>query len=320
MARIADLFYVRKGKGAYLSQLAPGHTPLVSSSTANHGIVGLVEIEPTFRAPAITVGRVAGMAFVQTEDFATVPDDMAVLAPKGFMPPSHLYIVAALINRTRWRFSYYRKLTPTRLGKLEIPFEHVADKGAPFIQEPRSLLPRRVTDARLGSPALDFRRIPLTAMFDVKRGNIHNASLFGPGETPLVSCSTRNNGILAYLDVTDAPIYEHAVTVAYNGSPLTAKYHPYQFAAKDDVAVLLPKPGLTLEAVLLVATWCSSQTWRYSYYRKCYHTKLTRLEVPMPINAAGSIDTEGIEHIVRAGSPYWDYVRAFWEAPNDTSG
>ena len=150
-------------------------------------------------------------------------------------------------------------------------------------------------------------------MFDVKRGDIHNASQFNPGTIPLVSCSTRNNGILSYLDISDVPIYDRAVTVAYNGSPLTARYHPYRFVAKDDVAVLIPKEHMTLEAVLFVISWFSMQTWRYSYYRKCYQAKLTRLEIPMPATSSGLLDSAGLRDLART-SPYWEFLRSKWSA------
>ncbi len=123
MNKVGDLFDPIKGKGAYLSEVAPGKTPLISATAMDNGIVAFVDLEPTFKAPAITVGRVAGSAFVQLDDFATVPDDMAVLEPKRPMTVEELYVVAALINRESWRFSYYRKLTPNRLRLLEIPFD-----------------------------------------------------------------------------------------------------------------------------------------------------------------------------------------------------
>jgi hypothetical protein len=44
------------------------------------GIIDLVDTNPTFSAPAITVERVSGQEYVQLLGFATVPDDIAVLS------------------------------------------------------------------------------------------------------------------------------------------------------------------------------------------------------------------------------------------------
>ncbi|MDH5788147.1 MAG: hypothetical protein OEZ40_07655, partial [Candidatus Bathyarchaeota archaeon] len=128
MARITDLFFVKRGKGEYRENLEKGDTPLVSATNTNNGIVDHVDIEPTFRAPAITVERVTGQAYVQLFDFATVPDDISVLITKEEMSLKKLCYIASQINLLKWRFSYARKLTPTRLKSLEIELAKFYDE------------------------------------------------------------------------------------------------------------------------------------------------------------------------------------------------
>lgn len=265
---------------------------------------------PLFKAPAITVGRVSGMAFVQLIDFATVPDDMAVLEPKKAMSLEELYIVAALINEMRWRFSYYRKLTPPRLGELKIQFD-AAIAMKPRVPSIQQLFPPRTVGSAVVA-ARNIGSVGITTLFDVVPGSIHNASSFDDGITPLVSCSDRNNGILGYFDVKDEPTFSDSITVAYNGSPLTAKYHHYEFAAKDDVAVLRPKAGITLETMLYVMAWLNNERWRYSYYRKCYQQKLVRLKILVPVNHGGRIDQSAISDITQTSS-YWGFLRNQWQ-------
>ena len=74
------------------------------------------------------------------------------------------------------------------------------------------------------------------------------------GDVPLVSCGDIGNGVIGYFDIPADRQYSHAITVAYNGSwPLTAKFHPYKFGTKDDVAVLIPKTEMSESALLYVA-------------------------------------------------------------------
>ena len=125
--QINSMFNVTKGEGGYRENLDVGKTPLISATNEANGVIGLVDLKPIFKAPAITVERVSGTALIQIEDFVTVPDDISVLFPKDDeMPLSCMFYVASMINQQKWRFSYARKLTPTRLGKLEIslPFKN----------------------------------------------------------------------------------------------------------------------------------------------------------------------------------------------------
>lgn len=118
---VKKYFEVNRGKGRYFEECKPGKTPLVSASSSDNGLIGFVDLEPTFNAPAITVERVSGNAFVQLEDFATVPDDIFVLQPKEELSLEEWFYLAIVLNQQKWRFDYSRKVTPERIKKLKIP-------------------------------------------------------------------------------------------------------------------------------------------------------------------------------------------------------
>ena len=88
------------------------------------------------------------------------------------------------------------------------------------------------------SERLVFKRI--RDIFKVKSGDFHATKELDEGSTPLISCGDSDNGCVGYFDIPRNRIYKRAITVAYNGQPLTVKFHPYEFGAKDDVAVLIP--------------------------------------------------------------------------------
>ena len=118
--KLNNPFHIEKGKGSYLEKLKNGKTPLISATNEDNGIAAFVDLEPIFKAPAITIERVKGTALVQLEDFVTVPDDLAVLIPKESVPLSFLFFVCPIINQDRWRYSYARKLTLGRLESMSI--------------------------------------------------------------------------------------------------------------------------------------------------------------------------------------------------------
>ena len=106
----------------------------------------------------------------------------------------------------------------------------------------------------------------------------------------------------------NAPTDVNCVTIAFNGdNALTSKYHPYRFAAKDDVAVCHPKKPLEPTTQLFIQTMVNRERWRYSYYRKCYAEKLRRFEIGLP-SKRGEIDEGTIRAVVEA-SPYWPYLQ-----------
>ena len=128
---LKGLFDIVRGRGSYFENCKSGNIPLISASSSNNGIIGFVDMEPAFKAPAITIERVSGTAFVQLEDFVTVPDDIFVLKPKKELSVEEFFYIAAMINRNRWKFNYSRKVTPTRFKKLRIPMSVKDSKSNP---------------------------------------------------------------------------------------------------------------------------------------------------------------------------------------------
>lgn len=129
------------------------------------------------------------------------------------------------------------------------------------------------------------RSVMIGDLFRVHSGDVHAADReLAPGSIPLVSCGDVNHGIVGYFQIPEEWQYEDALTVAYNGSPLTVKYRPYRFGAKDDIGVLEPIEPMSLRILLYVATLLNARRWRYSYGRKCFKRKLEAVEIEMPIN------------------------------------
>ena len=141
-------------------------------------------------------------------------------------------------------------------------------------------------------------------LFKVKSGDFHVIEELDAGQVPLISCGDTNNGCVGFYDIPPALTQEHCLTVAYNGSwPIMAKFHPYRFAAKDDVAVLLPKVAVNDQVLLYVADQLNRMVWRYSYGRKCFRAKLECVRVHLPTIMDGDskvIDQTALQEDFRA--------------------
>jgi hypothetical protein len=152
-----------------------------------------------------------------------------------------------------------------------------------------------------------FRPVPLEDLFTLTAGDYHNLAEEDPGPTPVASCADTENGIAGYYDTPAEHLYRDALTIAFNGSPLTTKMHPYAFGAKDDVAVAIPKSGLPVEALIFIQAQLNAERWRFSYYRKCFRDKLGRTTVELPVGNDGKLDLSFMVRAVRA-QPYWWFL------------
>ena len=116
-------------------------------------------------------------------------------------------------------------------------------------------------------------------------------------------CGETDDGITAFVSVPKEHVYGHKLTIAFNGmNALTSKYHPYEFAAKDDVAICFPRKPWRLATLVFVQLMMAREKWRYSYYRK-FMDKLRRQSVSLPARS-GEVDEDTIEAIMDSAT-YW---------------
>ncbi len=127
-------------------------------------------------------------------------------------------------------------------------------------------------------------RVRMDALFDVKSGDCHAVDELDDGDTPLVSCGDVNHGFIGRFDIPPEKRYRDTITVAYNGSwPLSAKFRPYEFGAKDDIGILIAHQPLGELTLAYIASLLNSMRWRFSYGRKCFRTKLKQMEIKVPV-------------------------------------
>lgn len=117
IGELFDIFYGQKELHSR-EGILPGDSLVVSPTEEYNGCYGWLSFENLIQAPFVTVAQTGtiGEAFVQMEACG-VNDDCLLLLPKyaSNLPLSCLFIAAALIRLERWRFSYGRKLTPSRI-------------------------------------------------------------------------------------------------------------------------------------------------------------------------------------------------------------
>ena len=116
-----DIFYGQKSLHNK-EQLLPGNSLIISSSGADNGCYGFFDFDDLIKPPFLTVPSTGSIAEAYVQEWPCgVTDDCLILVPKADTPHEMLYIAAAVIRDEKWRFSYGRKATPSRIANFPLP-------------------------------------------------------------------------------------------------------------------------------------------------------------------------------------------------------
>lgn len=300
--KIEEAFTINYGQRKYHNKenLITGSGLLISAQGVDNGSYGFFNISSNFNPPLISVPSTGsiGEAFVQTEK-CSVDDNCLVLLPKTKYPIEYLFYVASIIRHNKWRFMYGRQLTPERIGRVEILEFNQFKTKLDFLKVIKELTPKKNNINRINIDT-KYKEFFLNSVFNVNSGEYHSVNNLQEGKIPLISCSDIDNAISGFYEIPDKKTHKNCITVAYDGKPLTAKYHNYKFSAYDNVGVLEPKENLKNTTLIFITILINLARWRYGYGRKCYKQKLEWIKLKLPINKEGKINEELIEKLMKS--------------------
>jgi len=300
--KLSELFNIDYGQREYHSKenIDKGKTLLISSQGEDNGCYGFFDIEVKFKPPFITVPSTGsiGEAFVQLYP-CCVDDNCLVLIPKKEYPLEYLFYIASIIRHHKWRFMYGRQITPERLGRIEvINIEKIKTK------EDYKTISQKLTPQKQEIKEIEYkpkkRDFLLSELFEIASGEYHSINTLKSGKVPLISCSDNDNGISGFYDIPENKTHKECITIAYDGRPLTAKFHNYKFSAYDNVGVLKPRFSMKRTTILFISLILNIERWRYGYGRKCYKQKLEKLNIKLPVNKDNELDEDYIGKIMKS--------------------
>lgn len=323
LLKLKDIFAdIRRGDFHASNELDLGKIPLISCSAEDDGIEGYFDLpESRLYKDCVTIASDGAplTAFYHDYRFG-VKDNVIVCIPKETTKLSTIYYALFQINKQRWRFSYGRKFYYNKIDVLSFPFpvteageidENYLEKAYKVNIEQR--MPKKNQSQVHNTDCLKFKQFEVGKLFEIISGDFHATSELDSGKVPLISCGERNNGFIGFFDIPNENLYENALTVAYNGIPLTTKFHAYKFGTKDDVAVCKNVNNYKVTTLLFIASAMNALRWRFSYGRKCYREKVKSQKIYLPVNAEGKLDEDVIEHIVKS-TPYFNSLQEILNA------
>ena len=287
MVTINDLFTVSYGQHdlTYKGDLESGDTIVISSQGVDNGCYGFFNVEPKYSPPFVTVPRTGsiGHAFVQ-EFPCAVTDDLLILQPKTDMETEKLYFVAALIRQDKWRYSYGRKITPFRIGSLNVDFSQMKKKE---ISTFRKIMTEKINrfyneSAELEACTCDKGKTTVGQLFDIDYGQreIHSKGHLKQGQMLVISSQGQDNGCYGFYDI-QVKYNRPVISIPNTGSIGMAFVQEYPCCIDDNCLVLSPKEGeeISIEEMYFVASIIRLDSWRYRYGRQITSNRLKTLEL-----------------------------------------
>lgn len=145
-------------------------------------------------------------------------------------------------------------------------------------------------------------------LFEVKKGKRLTKEDQTDGTTPYVGAIDSNNGVSNHIG--QKALHDGGtISLSYNGSVGEAFYQPDPFWATDDVNVLYPRQGTTLNTwtALFICTVLRQEKYRYSYGRKWVLEAMNDTVIRLPKTSSGKPDWAAMERKIK-GLPYGDRI------------
>lgn len=226
-----------------------------------------------------------------------------------------------IFESIKYKYNFGREISNSRLIKEKILLPINEDNGEPdweFMNDYIKNLRLEIefknissqNNERLEFEVSDWEDVPLIHYFDMFAGKYYPQNSFNPGEVPLISASSNNNGIMEMTDLE--PVFKgNSLTIGKVGMPVF--YQEIDYCATSDVTVLIPKFTLNKYIALFLITIISQEDYKWSYGRQIRLNDSKRLICKLPIskdldnNKQYTIDKKTKEKIY---IPDWNYMES----------
>ncbi|HDZ8768659.1 TPA: restriction endonuclease subunit S [Staphylococcus aureus] len=299
--KVEYIFYVDLSKGDNIpSLLDKGSIPLISSGSANNGIVKFVlkgdEKSNKFPKDKLTFDMF-GKVFYHPYDFYSVSHGRVNILTAKVNVNSFilLFLLTALEKSSKNIFSYNRMASSKRIKKLKLKLP-INIEGQPdfqfmedFIKEKYFNLKSQIKEKQKNE-ITDWRELDevqwenyfIESLFQIKSGKRLTKNDFVRGMTPFIGSTDSNNGITNYVSNTNSSEDSNVLGVNYNGSVVENFYHPYKAIFSDDVKRLSLRNKGNKYTYLFIKNMILKQKEKYQYGYKFNARRMKKQIISLP--------------------------------------
>lgn len=243
-------------------------------------------------------------AYVSSFDF--VPNsNVVVLIPKQELDLVQKYYYARCITANRYRFSYGRKPKGKKLKKILLPDANEIPK---WVLDYKYVSPQITlkTDANWESVKTEqWKWFFYSYLFVPQRGNINN--ILGVDNKrkglPVISATTKNNGVIGYLGKDDGEQFPPNCTTIANTGQGSVGFPTFQeqpFYATNNITVLVPKFKCNKYIGLFLCTLIKKDRYKYSFGRILNETRVRDAKIRLPVDIEGNPDWQFMEDFIKS--------------------
>lgn len=219
-------------------------------------------------------------------------DPLLELVPEVYLDqaaPTHEAVVEGLTDRVRQKLAYLVKIDR-------------AVFSPDLVAHPQKLVP----------PPVGWKRLKVTDLFELDRGDFHSLADLDPGTVPTVSRIGADNGFVGFYDMPEDARLLPSRTITVSSVSADAFLQPVPFIATDNVVLCTPKEEYAdtdLECLMFIEFAMNQLKWRYSYGRQPYKTKYAEAQIALPVDSNEEIDWQYMRDTV-TNTSHWPLVRA----------
>ena len=332
---IARLFTIKSPASRSIKKYSEGEIPYVSSGSVNNGIISYLKPqndEQLEEGNCITVSPLDGSSFFQDEDFlgrGGAGSAVSLLYNSNLSKYNALFI-CTIIKKAAQKFDYSDALTSDNLRTLKIKLptrynkdgsvyldaekeysdegfvpdweymEHYMQEIETVVRDSLSRFQSVNTAEKTTIDSSGWNEFPITDFFDLSlpKGDLQVKKVVD-GETPLITPSNSNNGLLQRISKkSKSTLYKaNALTVDMFGN---AYYQEEDFfvTAHGHVNVLIPKISFNKFIGWFMASTIKNMfSNKYGFSDMCTQKVLKKETIILPVD--------------KNGNPNWKYMEKY---------
>lgn len=310
--RVDELFDIKYGRrNFYFKSQESGDIPYISSQSKNHGIMGYVKSDIVYEN-IITVARNGSVGTSFFHDYICVPNDDCLILTAKFPLQKREHIYYCLnIQQHKGKFAYGRKVTPDRLGEIQIPAPNEIPSWVYEMEIPTfdDISEAKTIEKVELPPVSEWKSFKYSEIFELVKGKGPSATdaKHNPGNIPYVGASAENNGITLYS--SHSPAHNgNVITIATDGSVGEAFYQKDAFNATSNIMVVTPKDRvLTASLAMFLITLIRQEKSKFNYGRKWGLNRMKNSTISLPVVENGTPNWQLMEDYINS-LPYSKYL------------
>jgi len=306
---IKEIFDIEYGNQFDLNKLEINaknkNISFVSRTSKNNGVSEWVKPYQgvkSYNKGLITVslgGTYLLSSFVQQFDFYTA-QNIKVLTPKTSMSLDEKLFYCAAIKHNRFRYTSHGREANKTFNDLLVPSREDALR---LIKKVKTRIPKPSADSLTSNVKLklsdrNWVYFNLSDYFIMNAGKYYPKESYVKGNTPLVTASDQNNGVLRFTNLTPVYVHEH-ITIGKIGA--STFFHNVPFCASSDVTILSPKKSSFNSFIgIFISTLINKENFRWNYGRQIRLGDCEKMKIKLPVNKEGDPDWQFMDKYIKS--------------------